>query len=215
MTTDNNLFQKIVMSDQVEVIDDFFQDTSFFFQTLSHKQTKKIPGVNYSGEVIWFFDQDLEKVSALVMAKFPDIDEKLLHARLRVTTKDHNNTQTSYIHSDPDEIRIVVYLQLPPDTEKQGTYFYVHPRNNSRKIPLNLSVKEHFIQQALTADKYFSEWTCWKEVEPKTNRAVIFDGHLFHSGPLNFSGSAEFPRVTLECAVSRKDSSGRIAPTAP
>ncbi len=199
----NNLFKKLIAEDMVEVIDQFLKSPETYLNLINDHVPLKISGVHYPGRIIPLPEELISQLKIEIGSCLGYQKINLRNARLRITTAEDNGTQTSLIHTDTDSIRLVVYLRSPGKAEDQGTRFYFHPRFENKKMPLEGKMESRLAQALLTQDFHFKEWICWHEVNSVPNRAIFFDGHLYHSGPVNLGGEAQNPRINLECSFDR------------
>lgn len=159
----------------------------------------------YPGHVMELTTTETAQIYNIFKPLFRDNDVTHM-GRLRKTTATDNGTQNSLIHTDHKTIQILIYLELPPvDLSEQGTFFYEHSYLKEKKIPANATSAKVHTYDILFSDENFHSWKCWNKIEPRVNRAVIFDGNLFHSGPPHILGDESSPRLTLEFSFLKKD----------
>jgi hypothetical protein len=56
-----------------------------------------------------------------------------------------------------------------------------------------------------SSHKNYADWKQWKSVEARFNTAILFDGHLFHSGPQKLRNHlvSSKERITLDYFIRR------------
>ncbi len=196
-----HLYQRLHLEDYVHVIDDFYDDLSWLDVHLKNERFLSVPDANYSG---------LQSVAPAAAKETQDRLEQILGAKLsfktsdgviRVQRKIDENVQKTFIHFDLNRFNALIYLSDPPSNETQemyATHFYEHLALKKRRfISLNSS-KDDFQRETAFEDTHnLDAWGKWLSIPFKKNRAVIFDGNLYHSTSLHFFGDTpQNSRVT-------------------
>lgn len=106
------------------------------------------------------------------------------------------------IHYDSNCIVFICYLSRNYNFSGGGTEFYHHKVLKRKKISPKSDVKNYLIDNTVwtATHHHYEEWVKWHEVFPSFNKAIIFDGHLFHSGPQK---QEETSRITLDLFIKR------------
>jgi hypothetical protein len=186
------LYNRLVSDDHVHVIDDFYQDLTWLDSHLKNATFKSITDANYAG---------LQSVAPIMVEETQKRFELILGEKLsflasdgviRVQRQMDENQQKTFIHFDLNRINALIYLSDPPikdNPEIYGTHFYQHlGLKKKRFISLNSS-KDDFQRKIVYEDtRQFNAWSRWLTVPFKRNRALIFDGNLYHSTSLHFFG---------------------------
>jgi hypothetical protein len=84
------------------------------------------------------------------------------------------------------------------DPELFGTHFYQHRQMNKKRFISSTPAKDDIFKTFVLEDTFNEEaWEKWQTIAFKKNRLVVFDGHLFHSGPKKSFGQCPLDaRVT-------------------
>lgn len=203
-----DFLKSLLLEKKVHVIDNFLPDPERYLKLARESDFKTEKNVNYPGVVRHLAGDDLFLLRDLMGSLIPMPRNISCAGRFRKTEEKDNGTQGSYIHYDNWTFRILVYLNPRMDDKEipeWGTRFYQHKKINLYRARTDLNPKDATLQSLISADHYFNDWDCWLQVPFKFNRALVFDGHLFHSGPLKLEGDQfSNSRVGLEFHVDRK-----------
>lgn len=173
----------------VIVIDNFYPDLNWLQPYLASETAKIPPEANYAGVV---YRAPLEQ-TAYALAKIKNelnLKEELSadgHGEIRLAVAADSKTYRSFIHADP-AYNVIIYLS-GKEGEDSGTHFYRHKQLGLVSIPDDelLQKKMSFL---MDIDSKFPErWELIEKIPFKVNRAILFDGRYFHSGPILFEGS--------------------------
>lgn len=199
------LFRKILEEDYIHVMDDFLPDVSSLLNYKIDKTLGRQQKANYPGHILMMEREMTNFVHEHIRKNFQIDFPEITYGRFRETVKADNGTQNSLIHFDDHVISLLIYAQLPKaNPDSQGTWFYERKDNAERRCKPSKSFKEHMIQNMIVSDHHSDRWNTWKIMTPKVNRALLFDGHLFHSGPPVLEGEGHGDtRIVMEFRIDR------------
>lgn len=197
----------LLRGSRIEIIDGFLSDPEAYLKLIRSDDFHRPERINYPGHVIHFTEELRALLAADLRAHVGTQFPEMRYSRFRRTISSDNGTQSAYIHADDHTIRLLVYLKLPETQEFQGTIFYRQKETGRIRKTESTKMKDMMWDNIISSDHYYDRyWEPWAKVEAKENRAVIFDGHLFHSGPTELYGSGgDDCRINIEAEFLRKD----------
>lgn len=182
-------FPLIPETPQVIIVDDFYPSLDWLFPHLETHELRQTGSVNYAGMTF----PAPEKETAFALKKIEQVlgcplEVTGLQGDLRVTLKQHAQDYKSFVHADYC-YNVIVYLS-GEENDEGGTAFYRH-RDLDMHVMHKSEPRAAQMQVLLPFDTNdLSRWEFVMRVPFKRNRAVMFNGHYFHSVPPTFYGSS-------------------------
>lgn len=157
---------------------------------------------SYAGKTVTLTPEVTKKLHLKLVEQNIDF-QRILLARLRVTTAADYGTYRSFIHTDHDcRKALVVYVEnnLFEADEDAGTLFWEHRVTSARKIGEKNSRARLLHTMVLERDSSdLSHWLNWLSSPFQQDAAVLFDSLYFHSPPLPDSPrKQQGRRITLD-----------------
>jgi hypothetical protein len=203
----NILLSKLVKDDKIIVFDDVFSiDVLKSLQCISMNRFYRDHSAKYPGLVA---DLSILEVSALkvYLRDIFNFEIERCHIRLRQLNSENIRDDKTFIHTDQNCLIAIIYIDVtdPIDWE---TNFYFHKVTRKKKQSFELGNRQTLVDDIVLRNHHrdLSQWECWHKIDPVVNRLVLFDGHLYHSGPLGHresSLSLRTERRTLEIFLKR------------
>jgi hypothetical protein len=195
------LIEKILNENYIHIIDDFYPDLEWVKQHIKDHPFQVVGNVNYVGSISSppaNKEITCKRLESLLACKlsFSETDGKVRS----MTEPDQKNSKT-FIHFDPDRLNIIVYLNDLPNNvsaEEAGTFFYKHKKMRQKKF-ISLKTLKDDLQKSIAYEdtNVLEAWDEWHNVAYKKNRAIIFNGNLYHSPGKKFFGTnIETSRLT-------------------
>lgn len=187
------------MQSEILVIDDFLERDLLLSFLDPARSFKRIDEVYYAGDTGFISEDEKNRLSALIRSKLP-VKFQDFQCRLRRTRPENQKLAESFIHTDHfAQYSAVIYLTDGQGTngEPTGTYFWESTLTKSHKMrmePLAKMYKDLMLVNEMTFNLEY--WNCWKKVEQKANRCIVFPSSFYHSPPLMNIEMGE--RVTLD-----------------
>jgi hypothetical protein len=188
-----SVLRKILLEDQILVIDDFYP-VEEIEQMLKQSSFSPTQDVNYAGLIATAptnIQNIYQRIEAIVGNK---LEFSKNDGQIRVLRAQDVGKEKTLVHFDPGKLNVLIYLTAPPpgvDPNLFGTHFYSHHQMHKRRfIPSDPRKDEIFKTFAIEDTFNLDAWEKWRTVDYKKNRLIIFDGHLFHSGPTQSFGEA-------------------------
>lgn len=185
----------ILLAEQkIHIVDDFYSNLDWLDEHLKTAQFFSPEEVNYAGLTSWppaISDLGKERINEILgtTMKFDKYD-----GQIRVVFEKDKGTEKTFVHVDHLRLTVLVYLSDPPPhltAENTGTHFYQHKQFKNARFRELGSVKNEFQNAICIRDsKDLDKWDRWTSIPLKKNRAIFFDGHLFHSPPERFFGDS-------------------------
>lgn len=189
-----------IQQGEIVVIDNFFS-AELCKHFSNSKKFHRGPDQNYQGRASVLTEEERKelqnKLETLLNIK---IDQQFI-SRVRVANKTDRNTEKSFVHYDPFPLVGIIYLSNTNlDSTSFGTHFYEYKNNGKKRAHYEIEVETWKWSLILeNHSKDLSLWKKWNSIDYKIGRLVLFDGGLFHSGPLEvFGENDETGRCTLE-----------------
>lgn len=205
-----SVVKRILNEDYIHVIDDFYDSYDWLNKHLALAEFKRVEHVNYPG-LTSMPPENYKEIWERVLQIFEhEIVMDAFAGQVRLTRAIDKDTEKSKIHIDKNQIIGLVFLSdLPPeakDPKDYGTRFFKHKTLNKNKF-LDLGKSRNAIQE-FTAGRdtnNFEAWECWKVIPYKKNRAMFFNGNLYHAPTNVFWGKdAKDCRITQHFFTSLK-----------
>lgn len=189
----------------VFIIEDFLPEQLLQKLLSPDREFKLIKEVYYAGETGFIAPEERELIAALLTDKLP-VTFKDFQCRLRRTRPDNQKDAESFIHTDHfAEFSAVIYLNdgVGKNGEPTGTYFWESKLTRSKEMrtqELPKMYKDMMLVNKLTFD--LENWNCWKKIDQKANRCIVFPSQFYHSPPLIDIEMGE--RTTLDIFLNEK-----------
>jgi hypothetical protein len=191
--------RKILETDDVLVVPNFLDFIDEIEAYVRAHSFVRADGALYGGRTMPIAPEHDHRIRELVN-DFLGVAGLKGHGRLRLTSPRDEGTDKTFIHLDHDCVVVIVYLTTGADE----TSFYRHKNIGRKKMAPKSSVKDYLVDDVIMShhSQRYEEWERWKSVTAERNTALIFDGHLFHSGPPQYSGIEG--RITIDYFFSRE-----------
>jgi hypothetical protein len=197
----NSLLKKLLQENYVHVIDDFYPDLSWLEEYKKNAIFKPIHAVNYAGLTApppAGIEKTMERIMDMLGG---EIEFSHYDGQIRFTQKADEGTEKIKIHNDLNRIIILIYLSEAPahlDPVDCGTFFYHHKKMKRKRFILTNALANEFQDTILNRDTHDTDkWDNWLTIPFKKNRALIYDGNLYHAPTKLFYGDDVFTgRVT-------------------
>jgi len=179
------------------VLDNFYPDADSIRTHALGLRYGKEADAKYPGVYAETFQNILEPLTPLARrAGVPNAKWDVRQGDFRVATEADTTNRLTTVHSDLVRWSAVIYLS--PERKGAGTFFYRHKATGLKMMPPPNYPKWHELYNSLAADTNdLTKWEVVDEVEMKYNRALLFNGWLFHSStPDLFGDSLETGRLT-------------------
>lgn len=181
---------------KIRVLDDFFDDESWFSEFLKEGTGFSVEGANYPNLI---FPTPLEQVKKTIEILGKRIHPAFLgnpfKVSLRVSLAEHKDTPRAHVHDDDNCLNVIIYLD-GRDGPEGGTVFYRH--RELGYIASEENMPKAFKALLLRDTNDLSKWEELGRIDFRRNRAVVFSGRYFHAPPAEYFGeSVKSGRVTL------------------
>lgn len=171
-----------------------------FFSSLDwHEEIKKNKRYNemqsrYPGHQLLLHEADQRKSQKCLRNAIPyPVTFESDTGWFGLLTRDYNNSSLKFGHTDPGYLVLIIYL-FECDAHKSeefGTYFVKHRKMNLKALSSNKSSLQVMQRKLVEFDaSKESSWEVWNIVKAKKNRAVLFNGNMFHSLPRRSFGES-------------------------
>lgn len=188
-----HLLKKIQTQNYAHIVDNFYPDLDWLCNYFKTKELKPVSGINYSG---------LAGPPPSKIKKTYKKLEEILDCHLNFSASDGQiramrevdmGKEKTFVHFDPNRLNIIIYLtDLPSNVSanEAGTFFYKHKGMKQKRF-ISLNSGKDDLQKSIAYEdtNRLSAWEKWLNVPYQKNRAVIFDGNLYHSPGIKFFGT--------------------------
>lgn len=194
------ILEKIFSENYIHVIDDFYDDLDWVDEHVKSASFVFVPDVNFPGKNSYISEEANLKIHQRI--------ETLLGTKLEYSPNNgevrvavSGDLSRTYVHIDNHFLILIIYLCDPPSglsAEESGTSFYIHKLLKDCRFQEKGMGRKLVQTKAILRDTFNLEvWERWLSIPMKKNRALLYDGNLFHSGPaMAWGDSLENGRVT-------------------
>lgn len=192
-------------NDKIIIIDNFLPEFLLKKLTAPDRQYKKISEVYYAGETGFISDEEKSMIAETVKNK-SSIHFDQFQCRLRKTREENQREAESFIHTDHfAENSAIIYLNdcSGKNGEPTGTYFWKSKITKMKEMRITEQQKMYKDLLLVNINTFeLDNWECWRKIEQKTNRCVLFPSTFYHSPPLSDIEMGE--RITLDLFLNIK-----------
>ena len=206
----NDILEKVINDNYVHEMDEFLVDFSWHQSVLDKKEYSKIESP-YPGNSFLLHQNRRDECHQAIRNIFP-VELSLEHDTgwLASIYQEHQKNIKKVTHHDAGYLNLIIYLFHPHDEKhalEQGTTFQMSKKLKLTRMNLK-NHKEAFIQsQLFEIDQHKpNSWETWKAVPAKFNKALLYNGSLWHSIPqTTFGHDLNSGRLTQNFFIKIKD----------